>query len=112
MVTSLHREMEQAINIDMESSNRDDDVIIITNLSSVEASYTVLQGKKSIQKYKVFTAHKPLRKFYLVAPLQATGSMGPSLDEIQLNHSNVCVQQSWEKSAWMFCHISFKQRIA
>lgn len=49
MVTSLHREMEQSINIDMESSNRDDDVTIITNLSSVEASYTVLQGKKCIE---------------------------------------------------------------
>ncbi|XP_076131231.1 teneurin-2 isoform X3 [Alosa pseudoharengus] len=43
MVTSLHREMEQSINIDIESSNRDDDVTVITNLSSVEASYTVVQ---------------------------------------------------------------------
>lgn len=51
MVTSLHREMEQSINIDMESSNRDDDVTIVTNLSSVEASYTVLQGKKSVELY-------------------------------------------------------------
>lgn len=51
MVTSLHREMEQSINIEMESSNRDDDVTIITNLSSVEASYTVLQGKKCMEKY-------------------------------------------------------------
>lgn len=49
MVTSLRREMEQSITIDMESSNRDDDVTIITNLSSVEASYTVLQGKKNIE---------------------------------------------------------------
>ncbi|XP_063059873.1 teneurin-2 [Engraulis encrasicolus] len=45
MVTSLHREMEQSINIDIESSNRDDDVTVITNLSSVEASYTVVQDQ-------------------------------------------------------------------
>ncbi|KAG7321337.1 hypothetical protein KOW79_015752 [Hemibagrus wyckioides] len=53
MVTSLHRAMEQSINIDMESSNRDDDVTIVTNLSSVEASYTVLQDqvRNSYQMY-------------------------------------------------------------
>lgn len=45
MVTSLHREIERSINIDIESSSRDDDVTVITNLSSVEASYTVVQGK-------------------------------------------------------------------
>ncbi|MED6234757.1 Teneurin-2 [Ataeniobius toweri] len=44
MVTSLHREIERSINIDIESSSRDDDVTVITNLSSVEASYTVVQG--------------------------------------------------------------------
>lgn len=48
MVTSLHREMEQSINIDIESSNRDDDVTVITNLSSVEASYTVVQGEECL----------------------------------------------------------------
>lgn len=45
MVTSLHREIERSINIDIESSGRDDDVTVITNLSSVEASYTVVQGR-------------------------------------------------------------------
>uniref|UniRef100_A0A3Q3WJ75 Uncharacterized protein n=1 Tax=Mola mola TaxID=94237 RepID=A0A3Q3WJ75_MOLML len=45
MVTSLHREIERSINIDIESSNRDDDVTVITNLSSVEASYTVVQDQ-------------------------------------------------------------------
>ncbi|XP_057204974.1 teneurin-2 isoform X12 [Triplophysa rosa] len=45
MVTSLHREIEKSINIDIESSNRDDDVTVITNLSSVEASYTVVQDQ-------------------------------------------------------------------
>lgn len=47
MVTSLHREIERSINIDIESSSRDDDVTVITNLSSVEASYTVVQGSDS-----------------------------------------------------------------
>jgi hypothetical protein len=37
--------MEKSITIDIENSNRDDDVTVITNLSSVEASYTVVQGK-------------------------------------------------------------------
>lgn len=50
VVTSLHREMEESINIDMESSNRDDDVTVITNLSSVEASYTVVQGTHCTQR--------------------------------------------------------------
>lgn len=36
--------MEKSITIDIENSNRDDDVTVITNLSSVEASYTVVQG--------------------------------------------------------------------
>uniref|UniRef100_A0A6Q2XEX9 Teneurin-2 n=1 Tax=Esox lucius TaxID=8010 RepID=A0A6Q2XEX9_ESOLU len=44
-VTSLHRDVGQSIHIDMESSNRDDDVTVITNLSSVEASYTVVQDQ-------------------------------------------------------------------
>lgn len=47
MVTSLHREIERSINIDIESSSRDGDITVITNLSSVEASYTVVQGKAS-----------------------------------------------------------------
>ncbi|XP_028838153.1 teneurin-2 isoform X4 [Denticeps clupeoides] len=45
VVTSLHREIEQSINIDIESSNRDEDVTVVTNLSSVEASYTVVQDQ-------------------------------------------------------------------
>ncbi|KAL4631291.1 teneurin-2-like isoform X5 [Arapaima gigas] len=53
MVTSLHREIERSINVDIESSNRDDDVTVITNLSSVEASYTVVQDqvRNSYQLY-------------------------------------------------------------
>uniref|UniRef100_A0A4W5QMV6 Teneurin-2 n=1 Tax=Hucho hucho TaxID=62062 RepID=A0A4W5QMV6_9TELE len=45
VVTSLHREIDQSINIDMESSNRDDDVTVITSLSSAEASFTVVQDQ-------------------------------------------------------------------
>ncbi|XP_038628395.1 teneurin-2 isoform X2 [Tachyglossus aculeatus] len=45
VVTSLHREMEKSITIDIENSNRDDDITVITNLSSVEASYTVVQDQ-------------------------------------------------------------------
>lgn len=52
MVTSLHREIERSINIDIESSSRDDDVTVITNLSSVEASYTVVQGSASTGTYR------------------------------------------------------------
>lgn len=52
MVTSLHREIERSINIDIESSSRDDDVTVITNLSSVEASYTVVQGSASSSTYR------------------------------------------------------------
>lgn len=48
VVTSLHLDIDQSINIDMESSNRDDDVTVITNLSSAEASYTVVQGNKHV----------------------------------------------------------------
>ncbi|XP_067852200.1 teneurin-2 [Heptranchias perlo] len=45
VVTSLHREMEKSINIDIETSNREDDVTVTTNLSSVDASYTVVQDQ-------------------------------------------------------------------
>lgn len=51
MVTSLHREIERSINIDIESSSRDDDVTVITNLSSVEVSYTVVQGRDTVSTY-------------------------------------------------------------
>lgn len=56
VVTSLHREMEKSITIDIENSNRDDDVTVITNLSSVEASYTVVQGKSLTHHHPTHTA--------------------------------------------------------
>ena len=55
VVTSLHREMEKSITIDIENSNRDDDVTVITNLSSVEASYTVVQGKSLTHHHPTHT---------------------------------------------------------
>ncbi|TKS72606.1 Teneurin-2 [Collichthys lucidus] len=62
MVTSLHREIERSINIDIESSSRDDDVTVITNLSSVEASYTVVQGPKRERVVDVFSDPPALRE--------------------------------------------------
>lgn len=64
MVTSLHREIERSINIDIESSSRDDDVTVITNLSSVEASYTVVQGRDTLTarggtRPKLLNSHEP-----------------------------------------------------
>lgn len=59
MVTSLHREIERSINIDIESSNRDDDVTVITNLSSVEASYTVVQGECSFENLRKWLSYCP-----------------------------------------------------
>lgn len=52
VVISLHYDIERSISIDIESSKRDNDVSIVTNLSSVEASYTVVQGEDP----DVFTA--------------------------------------------------------
>ncbi|XP_043918466.1 teneurin-3 isoform X3 [Protopterus annectens] len=45
VVTSLHGEMEKAITVDIESSNRDEDVSITTNLSSVDCFYTLVQDQ-------------------------------------------------------------------
>ncbi|KAM6986662.1 teneurin-2 [Aplochiton taeniatus] len=45
IVTSLRQELDQSIDVDMESSSRDDDLTLVTNLSSVEASYTVVQDQ-------------------------------------------------------------------
>lgn len=63
VVTSLHREMEETINIDMESSNRDDDVTVITNLSSVEASYTVVQGTQHRRNISQSRSHADAPRF-------------------------------------------------
>jgi len=49
--------MEKSITIDIENSNRDDDVTVITNLSSVEASYTVVQGTKAHFSAHLLSTH-------------------------------------------------------
>ncbi|XP_060691053.1 teneurin-3 isoform X2 [Hemiscyllium ocellatum] len=45
IVSNLHGEMEKAITVNIESSNREDDVTITTNLSSVDAFYTLVQDQ-------------------------------------------------------------------
>ena len=45
VVTSLHGDMDKAITVDLESSSRDEDVSITSNLSSIDSFYTMVQGK-------------------------------------------------------------------
>ncbi|XP_062905509.1 teneurin-3 isoform X5 [Mobula hypostoma] len=45
VVSNLQGEMEKAITVNIESSNREDDVTITTNLSSVDAFYTLVQDQ-------------------------------------------------------------------
>ncbi|XP_042198552.1 teneurin-3 isoform X3 [Callorhinchus milii] len=45
VVSSLHGEMEKAITVNIETSSRDEDVTITTNLSSVDAFYTIVQDQ-------------------------------------------------------------------
>uniref|UniRef100_A0ACB8E7X1 Teneurin-3 n=1 Tax=Sphaerodactylus townsendi TaxID=933632 RepID=A0ACB8E7X1_9SAUR len=45
VVTNLHGEMERAITVDIESSSRDEDVGITSNLSSVDSFYTMVQDQ-------------------------------------------------------------------
>uniref|UniRef100_A0A8C9TS29 Teneurin-3 n=1 Tax=Scleropages formosus TaxID=113540 RepID=A0A8C9TS29_SCLFO len=49
VVTSLHGEMQGAITVDIETSGRDEDVSITTNLSSIDSFYTLVQGRNSYQ---------------------------------------------------------------
>lgn len=45
MVTSLHNDMSSgAVAVDIETSGRDEDVSITTNLSSVDSFYMLVQG--------------------------------------------------------------------
>jgi len=44
VVTNLHGEMERAITVDIESSSREEDVSITSNLSSIYSFYTMVQG--------------------------------------------------------------------
>lgn len=44
IITSLIGEMDRALTVDIETSGRDDDVSITTNLSSIDSFYTLVQG--------------------------------------------------------------------
>ncbi|KAJ8416553.1 hypothetical protein AAFF_G00358410 [Aldrovandia affinis] len=45
VVTNLHGEMEGAITVDIETSGREEDVSITTNLSSIDSFYTLVQDQ-------------------------------------------------------------------
>lgn len=46
VVTNLHSDMSSgAVAVDIETSGRDEDVSITTNLSSIDSFYTLVQGK-------------------------------------------------------------------
>ncbi|XP_018431727.1 PREDICTED: teneurin-3 [Nanorana parkeri] len=45
VVTNLHGEMDKAITVDIESSSREEDVRIISNLSSIDSFYTMVQDQ-------------------------------------------------------------------
>lgn len=47
VITSLIEEMDRALTVDIETSGRDDDVSITTNLSSIDSFYTLVQGTSS-----------------------------------------------------------------
>lgn len=48
VITSLIGEMDRALTVDIETSGRDDDVSITTNLSSIDSFYTLVQGAASL----------------------------------------------------------------
>lgn len=53
VVTNLHGDMSSgAITVDIETSGRDEDVSITTNLSSIESFYTLVQGRFVIRGYE------------------------------------------------------------
>ncbi|XP_029437000.1 teneurin-3 isoform X1 [Rhinatrema bivittatum] len=45
VVTNLHGEMEKAITVDIQSSSREEDVSITSNLSSIDSFYTMVQDQ-------------------------------------------------------------------
>uniref|UniRef100_A0A6I8R6T6 Teneurin-3 n=1 Tax=Xenopus tropicalis TaxID=8364 RepID=A0A6I8R6T6_XENTR len=45
VVTNLHGEMDKAITVDLESSSREEDVSITSNLSSIDSFYTMVQDQ-------------------------------------------------------------------
>ncbi|KAJ8407439.1 hypothetical protein AAFF_G00272960 [Aldrovandia affinis] len=45
VVTNLHGDMERAVTVDLETSGREEDVSITTNLSSIDSFYTLVQDQ-------------------------------------------------------------------
>ncbi|XP_064191130.1 teneurin-3 isoform X3 [Anguilla rostrata] len=45
VVTNLHGDMERAVTVDIETSGREEDVSITTNLSSIDSFYTLVQDQ-------------------------------------------------------------------
>lgn len=59
--------MDKAITVDIESSSREEDVSITSNLSSIDSFYTMVQGKgKSHIKMKVISEGLTIFFFFLV----------------------------------------------
>ncbi|XP_016099010.1 teneurin-3-like [Sinocyclocheilus grahami] len=82
VITSLIGEMDRALTVDIETSGRDDDVSITTNLSSIDSFYTLVQVKvngrnllsvdydRSLRTEKIYDDH---RKFLLKIVYDASG---------------------------------------
>uniref|UniRef100_A0A672SRM7 Teneurin transmembrane protein 3 n=1 Tax=Sinocyclocheilus grahami TaxID=75366 RepID=A0A672SRM7_SINGR len=82
VITSLIGEMDRALTVDIETSGRDDDVSITTNLSSIDSFYTLVQGAvngrnllsvdydRSLRTEKIYDDH---RKFLLKIVYDASG---------------------------------------
>uniref|UniRef100_A0A672SRQ7 Teneurin transmembrane protein 3 n=1 Tax=Sinocyclocheilus grahami TaxID=75366 RepID=A0A672SRQ7_SINGR len=58
VITSLIGEMDRALTVDIETSGRDDDVSITTNLSSIDSFYTLVQGAASLFLEMFHTANQ------------------------------------------------------
>lgn len=60
VVTNLHGDMDKAITVDIESSSREEDVSITSNLSSIDSFYTMVQGKheRLILKWQFLKYHE------------------------------------------------------
>lgn len=80
VVTSLHNDMSSgAVAVDIETSGRDEDVSITTNLSSVDSFYTLVQGTLSWVYLKlnlIISGCKPLTIFSHVDQLRNSYQMG------------------------------------
>lgn len=64
--------MERAITVDIESSSREEDVSITSNLSSIDSFYTMVQGTV----YKGFLRYRPETEFLVVQAAQIRSFTG------------------------------------